>query len=63
MAYVAASNGTIDRALAGRKFQVYSISSGESVTKPMSFSRTFNELERIGNANGACNGLDVREVK
>lgn len=53
----------IDRAFAGRTFEVYSITSGEALSTPASFNATCAELEKLGDMNGACNGMDMREVK
>jgi len=53
----------LDDVFAGRWFQVYAIASGESLSKPMSFSKASDEMETFGHANGASNGMDLREVK
>ncbi len=47
----------------GRTFEVYAIASDKALSKPTTFNAAYNEMERMGNANGASNGMDVREVK
>ena len=44
-------------------FEVYSIASGEALTKPMSFSKAFDEMDRIMHAEGTGNGIDIRRVR
>ena len=51
----------LDKIFAGRTFEVYAIASDKALTKPASFNATWDAMERIGNANGASNGLDIRE--
>lgn len=53
----------LDELFVGRWFQVYSITSGESLSKPMTFSKASDEMEALGYANGTSNGMDIREVK
>ena len=53
----------LDALFVGRWFQVYSIVDGESLSKPMSFSKASDEMEALGYANGSSNGMDIREVK
>ena len=59
----------IDREFGERRFEVYSVATGESMSKAMKFSAASNELDRaayggIGaGGNGAvCSGIDIREV-
>lgn len=46
-----------------RKFEVYSIASGNALSTPASFNATCDELDKLGDINGASNGMDMREVK
>ena len=52
-----------DRQFTGRWFQVYSIASDKSLSSPASFNDAYDEMERMANASGTGNGLDIREVK
>ena len=54
-------NRILDKHFAGRTFEVYAIATDMALSKPGSFSATHDEMERMGSANGASNGLDVRE--
>ncbi len=47
----------------GRTFEVYAIASDRALSKPVTFNAAYDEMERMGNANGASNGMDIREVK
>ncbi len=51
-----------DRQFAGRWFQIYSVASDKSLTKPRSFNETHDELESF-EQTGSGNGIDIREVK
>ena len=56
------ADAILDRHFAGRTFEVYSIASDEALTTPASFSDTFDEIERMGEANGSSNGMSIREI-
>ena len=55
-------NAVFDRQFAGRSFEVYSVVSGESLSKAMSFNDAWDARERMLNVgtNEAC--IDIREA-
>ena len=60
------ANQIFARQFAGRQFQVYSIASGEALSKPADFNTAYADLVAIGRGSGfdsIPNGIDIREVK
>ena len=52
-----------DNTFGDRRFEVYSIAGGESLSEAMTFSAVCDELDSIAyGAGGVCNGMDIREV-
>ena len=41
-------------------FEVYSIVSGKSLSKPLAFTYACDEMDNIAETNGAGNGIDIR---
>lgn len=56
-------NRILDKHFDGRTFEVYARATGESLSTAATFNATYDEMERMGESNGASNGLDIREVK
>ena len=55
-------NSLIDKIGNGRMFEVYSITSDESMSEGMTLSKALAEQDAIAASNGTGNGLDVRLV-
>ncbi len=55
------ARAVFDRQFAGRWFQVYSVISDKSLTKPRSFNETYDELVSF-EQTGSGNAIDIREV-
>ncbi|KKL64094.1 hypothetical protein LCGC14_2168450 [marine sediment metagenome] len=54
----------LDAQFEGRLFEVFSIASGKSLSKEMTFTAASDQLEIIAyGAGGVNNGTDIREVK
>lgn len=57
------ANEIMDAIGNGRKFEVYSIAGGNSISKAMTLSAALAEQDSIAGGSGTGNGIDVREVK
>lgn len=53
---------TLDRMFTGRKFEVYSIVTGASLSEAKSFNEAFDEMDRMMMAGNGGSGIDLREV-
>lgn len=56
-------NRILDKHFDGRTFEVYALATSEALSNPAPFNATYDEMERMGESNGASNGLDIREIK
>ena len=59
-------DAVLNREFAGRYFQVFSVGTDEGLSKPMTFTEAFAELEKVATGAGMgvnCPGIDIREVK
>jgi hypothetical protein len=46
-----------------RRFELYSITTGDALSKPANFNTTCDELERLEDTGNAGSAVDIREVK
>lgn len=53
-----ATLAALDKLFSGRRFQVYSIATKESLSDPATFNKTCDVLDILGEMNG----MDIREV-